>query len=342
MVTSVRFSVLLVAASAVGTAVAPSVATACGATPTPYVTLTEQLPQVRTGLPRDGAVVIRGKFWGPSGGPIPFADVRLLDEAGNPIPATATGWFSSQPSLAYRWNTPLPSGTRITVEAVVPAGVVKPTGADGPLTTRFIVETGEALTSPVALAGPLRVSLERFDADLIKCDGRGQLCGVDESCKRMGTRRAVRARIVVPAMTGGVDFDGYRGWLRFTDDHPATFNGEGEGVKDSGNVNLMHWIDVRPGEETQILQEIFDEEKPYAPCFALNLWDAAGHAVQAQPVCLPVMKASEYLRDLDRADQGHEVVGGCSAVPGPGNPGGLIPLSVGLAALWLRRCPRRR
>ena len=49
-----------------------------------------------------------------------------------------------------------------------------------------------------------------------------------------------------------------------------------------GNVNLMNWIDVRPGVETEMVQGIVDEEKPFAPCFALNLWDPAGRSVQAE------------------------------------------------------------
>ena len=52
------------------------------------------------------------------------------------------------------------------------------------------------------------------------------------SSSKVGERRALRARILVPPATGGVDFDGYRGWLRFTDDQAATFKepGEGEGA----------------------------------------------------------------------------------------------------------------
>jgi hypothetical protein len=327
MVGLMRF--LLCLALGVG-AIAPRSARACGQTPTPYVTLVDGLPTARAHLPRDGAVVVRGKLWGPSGGPFLFADVRLLDEAGNPIPAKSVEWYSSQPALALGWSSPVPAGSKITVEASVPAGAEKPVGAEGPQTTKYVVEVGSELAPPLVLAAPLRVSLEAFDADRFKCEG---LCG-GGSCAKVGTARALRARITVPAATGGVDFDGYRGWLRFTDDHPASFAGPGEGTRAAGNINLMHWINIRPGVATEIVQEVFDEERPYAPCFALNLWDPAGHAVQAEPICLPSILPSEHLRALDGAN---DVSVGCSAVSGRAG-GGLGLLLIALAAVGLRRC----
>ena len=310
-------------------ALAPRVAAACGATPLPYATLAESLPLVRTGLPRDGAVVIRGKLWGPSGGPSTFANVRLFDEAGNPISATSVAWYSAEPSQAYAWAAPLPAGTKITVEAVVPEGAVKPVDAEGPTSTTFIVETGADTATPLVLAGPLRVQLEAFNADIIQCP-----CG--GPCNKVGQRRALRARIAVPAVTGGVDFDGYRGWLHLTDDQAATFNGAGEGMHGSGNVNLPYWMaDVRPGAETEVVQEIPDEDAPYAPCFALNLWDPAGHAVQADPVCLPSIKPSAYVRKLD-GDNG----GGCSTAPGRGNGACLLLMCLVVLSLSRRTASR--
>jgi hypothetical protein len=318
-----RFVIFL----ATGTgALAPRVAAACGATPTPYATLADSLPSVRTGLPRDGAVVIRGKLWGPSAGPSAFANVLLRDEAGNPIATTSVAWYSAEPSQAYAWVAPVQAGTKITVEAVVPAGVVKPVGADGPTTTTFIVETGDDMAAPLVLAGPMRVQLEAFNADIIQCSAP---CG--GTCSKVGQRRALRGRIVVPAMTGGVDFDGYRGWLHLTDDQAATFNGAGEGAHAPGNVNLPYWLDIRPGVETEVLQEIPDEDTPYAPCFALNLWDPAGHAVQADPVCLPSIKPSAYVRKLD-GDNG----GGCSTGPRPGNDASLLVMCLVAVSLWWR------
>jgi hypothetical protein len=107
---------------------------------------------------------------------------------------------------------------------------------------------------------------------------------------------------LVPAVTGGVDFDGYRGWLHFTDNQPATFEGAGEGRRAGpGNVSLPHWLELSPGVETEVLQEIVEEDQAYAPCFALNVWDPAGHAMQTPPVCGPPVKPSERLRALDAA-----------------------------------------
>ena len=331
---------LVVAAASVAVWLAPSVAKACGALPTPYVTLADALPSVRAAVPRDGAVVIKGMLWGPGGGPFAFADVRLFDAAGYPVPAEPVIWYSDQPSLAYRWLVPPPPGSTITVEAVVPQGAARPAGANGPLTTRFSVETGDGFAPPLALAGPLRVRLEPFDADVTKCDGHAG-CSPGPPCKKVGSRRALRAVIVVPAPTGGVDFDGYRGWLRFTDDQAATFEGAGEGRRGGpGNVNLMHWLDVRPGVETEVVQEIFDEEAPYAPCFALNLWDPAGHAIQADPVCLPAMKASEYVRTLDGV-AGDSSSGGCSVVTGnDGSAASLLVTCLALASLRRKRIKR--
>jgi MYXO-CTERM domain-containing protein len=70
---------------------------------------------------------------------------------------------------------------------------------------------------------------------------------------------------------------------------------------------LPHWLELHPGVETEVLQEIVEEDQPYAPCFALNVWDPAGHAIQARPVCGPAVKPSERLHALDPATRG-----GCS------------------------------
>jgi hypothetical protein len=310
---------------------APAVATACGPTPTPYVTLVEVLPATRTGVARDGAVVVRGKLWGPSGGPFPFAQVRLLDEAGAEIPAVQVSWYSGTDSLAFRPAVALAAGTRFSVEAVVPEGPVRPPGAEGPLSLRLNFETGDALAAPLRLAGPLRVTLEPFEVPAVTCQEPLQGCAAMAGCWKQPARRAVRARIVVPAAEGGVDFDGYRGWLRFTDHLPAEFDREGEGRRGGpGDVNLMHWISVRPGEEAVILQEIVEESAPYAPCFALNLWDPAGHAVQAAPVCLPPV-------DLSQPLPGEQMAGGCSFVPeGRAGPGLSLLLLAGVALLLAR------
>jgi hypothetical protein len=331
---------MAVAAACVAAALAPSLARACGAGPIAYVTLAGALPAARTGVPRDGAVVVKGMLWGPGGGPLPFADVLLFDAAGYRIPAEPVIWYSGQPSLAYRWTVPPPPGSTITVEAVVPEGTARPAGADGPRTIRFSVETGDGFAPPLALAGPLRVRLEPFDADVRRCNGQNG-CGPGPPCEKVGTRRALRAVVVVPAPTGGVDFDGYRGWLRFTDDQAATFEGAGEGRRDGpGNVNLMHWLEIRPGVETEVVQEIFDEETPYAPCFSLNLWDPAGHAIQADPVCLPAVTASEYVRTLDGiARDGSS--GGCGvATANDGNAASLLVTCLAVASLRRKRIKR--
>jgi hypothetical protein len=311
---------------------APRLAMACGAARAPYVTLADGLPTARAGLPRDGAVVVRGKFWAPSGGAFNFAQVRLVDQLGNQIPARDESWYSTEPSMAVRPMVPLPPRTRFFVEATVldPEMTARPPGADGPQTLRLEYETGDELASPLTLAGPLKVTLEPFVADVLECEG-GTGCSPGQ-CTKVGTRPALRARIVVPAATGGVDFDGYRGWLRFNDNVPATFAGPGEGSKGGpGNVNLAHWIDVRPGVQTEIVQEIVDEAEPYVPCFALNLWDPAGHAVQAPPVCLTEV-------------QGQRDGAGCSTVPGTNRRPGLpvIALAAGAALVVFRRRRRRR
>ena len=324
-----------VAALCTATALTPEMAAACGAIPSPFVTLVDVFPTVRVGLPRDGAVVVRGKLWGPSGGPFPFAQVRLLDATGTEIPAVQVAWYSAQDALAFRPAVPLLPRTRFSVEAVVPAGTVRPPGADGPQSLRLDFETADDLAPPLMLAGPLRVALETFEVPPVTCLEPREGCAVMNGCTTQPARRALRARIVVPAASGAVDFDGYRGWLRFTDHLPAVFAGVGEGSRGApGNVNLMHWLEVRPGVETEILQEIVDESVPYAPCFALNLWDPAGHAVQAAPICLPPVDLSERLGGQTGAGAG------CSITSGNHSRSGL--LVVALTAIVLRLARQRR
>jgi hypothetical protein len=320
-----------------GTAAFPAATVwACGAIPTPYVTLGDALPTAGTRLPRDGAVIIRARLWADAGGPFHFADLRLLDQGGQVIPAVEVPWYSEPPSLALHPAAPLPAGTALTLAATVPGDAPMPAGAEGPQQTTVAFAIGDDLAPALALAGPLRVQLERFEADVIRCAGTN--CGQpDATCTKVGTRPALRARITVPAAHGGVDFDGYRGWIHFTDNRPATFRGAGEAERPTGQVSLMHWLNLRPDAETEILQEISDEELAYAPCFAMNLWDPAGHAVQPAPVCLPSFKASEYLRAQDAAGD----AGGCSvAANRGGGRGSLVLVLFAGAALGLRS--RRR
>jgi hypothetical protein len=332
---------LAVAATFTAAALVAPAAEACTPLPTPYATLVDGLPAARVGLPRDGGVVVRGKLWGPSGGPYQFAQVRLLDAAGVEIPSVEETWYSAEPSLAVRPAVPLPPRTRFAVEALVPPGPPLPSpGAAGSQTLRLEFETGAELATTMALAGPLRVSLEPYEVPAETCSTPAVGCAAMVPCQKLPARRALRARIVVPAASGGVDFDGYRGWLRFTDDKAGTFGPGAAGVQWSGLVNVRHWIDVRPGVQTEILQDIIEEDGAYAPCFALQLWDPAGHAVEAQSLCLPSIKASEYLRELDR---GPDATAGCRTLPGNNRaPGSLVMIALAAAALVARRHRSRR
>ena len=218
----------------------PGVAAACGELPPAYVTLTDALPAVRTGLPRDGALVIHAKAWADLGGPTNFATVRLRDQAGNVIPTEDVFWHSDALSVAFHPLVPLPARSTFSFEAaVVDRNAEKPAGADGPLTTSYNFETGDDLAPALALAEPLRVVLEAYDVDVITCENNPPCGATPSSCTKTGTRRTLRARITIPAVTGGIDFDGFRGWLHFTDDHAATFDGPGEARRESRNVNLM-------------------------------------------------------------------------------------------------------
>jgi hypothetical protein len=241
---------------------------------------------------------------------------------------------------------------------VVPAqSTEKPPGAEGPLMGRFTFQTGDDLTPPLTLAGPLRVRLETYDSDVITCETHTS-CG-PVGCKKTGTERALRARVTVPAARGGLDFDGYRGIMYFTDNAPVTFSGEGEGRGAPGGLIYGgHYLELRPGVETEVLTNVIDEHGPYTPCFSLNVWDPGGHAVQADPICLPPIVPSEHVRQLDaatippvtppapgaptapaaRGDEGSDSALGCSAATGtPRSPGILALALATLTVRWRRR-----
>lgn len=333
MTTLARLTLAMLAAA---TALAPRLAAACGATPSPFVTLVEGLPTSRTGLPRDGAVVIRGKEWGPSGGPSNIATLRMLDGVGAEIPGVFEVWYSSEPSIAFRPRAPLPARARFTVEAVARAAEQpRPPEAVGPTTMSLQLEVGDDLAPPLTLAGPMQITLETFEVPAVSCtEPFTGGCG-PVHCVKQPARRALRARVKVPAASGGVDFDGYRGWLFLTDDTPGVLEPRGA-FTHAGSVNAANWIDVRSGEALEVLVGIVEGERPYAPCFALKLWDPAGHAVEAPSVCLPSFKVSEKIRALDG-----DSAGGCSFVSGAGRRSTALSL-ISLAAAFLFLARRRR
>jgi hypothetical protein len=285
----------------------PGVAAACPSAIAPYVTLGDLLPAARSGVPRDGAVVVRATLW-PAAGGTSAPEVHVTDEAGAALAVVGVPWTGG---LAYRFADPLPPHRRFTVEAVVPPGG-KPPGADGPQRASATFETGDALASPLELAGPLQVRVEEFDQDVISCASFTD-CG-PTNCPKTGTRRALRAKITVPPASGGVDVDGYRGELYATDDQPLQPPPDG-GATGVGLQLLLQKFDARPGAQTELASVIGEGPAPDARCFGVKLSDPAGHLVQTGPACLSAGTA-------------------CTATPG--RPAAVPwPLGIALAAACL-------
>jgi hypothetical protein len=96
---------------------------------------------------------------------------------------------------------------------------------------------------------------------------------------------------------------------------------------------MMEWLELEPGVAVRVTLIVPEENAPYAPCFAMNVWDARGENVVAQPLCLERMRPSDVLNNPIPPTWPRC---GVTAAPRAGLWWALLP-ALSLLALALRR-----
>ncbi len=279
-----------------------SPALACSASPTPTYAVTQVWPQDGAmGVARNSGIVVTAVASSEPGGPgFPLA-VKVQDvETGATIAGRQIEWHSDE-ELVAAWylDEPLLPLRTYRLEASIAEFEDLPEGE--PMVSTFT--TSESLLEPLGLVGEFEISLEGYDAEVQSCDNTS--CG-PANCIPAGTRRALRARISLPAVQGGQAIDnGYRARLYFTDDTlPNVTEPDLDGFTprdEDHDVGITHYFRVGANERTILEQEIFEEPFDYAPCFMFVVWDPAGNKVETG-TCLPVMSPGE-VRMLAAADE---------------------------------------
>lgn len=327
---------------------APRPAQACGASPSPYWTLAGSVPEDKAvGVPRDLGIVLITRAWinepGGPGFPYDSHSVRLYEAATDtevPIHADIS-WMSDRPTNAWRPDAPLAPDTEYRVEAMLADQGPLPAEVSGPTELTFTFTTGADLAPAIEVAGELAMELEAYDEEQLDCGP----CG-NGTCVPAGTVRRVRARVTIPALSGGFGDDGYRGWLAVRPDVPATFAGPGE-PSDGSGLGSTSYVSIVPGAPTVVYVPLSELDRTYRPCFSLGAWDPGGHMSPVAPVCFDAVRPADLLASdvPPLADAGSAVTlppraDASCAVTQRGAPG--VPWSVALAFTLAATRLRRR
>lgn len=170
-------------------------------------------------------------------------------DSGRVVPGKTEIIRAAGMALGHTPAEPLRPRTRYRVEAALMPETQPPKAIAGPSSLSFVFETGDGTYAPLQLEGGLRVALETYDEPVFKCAVENP-CGGSSHCRAVGSRRALRARVTLPIVRGGVAFAGYSGWLWLTDNTPKPFSGPGEGRRiGPGIVGLPNLVTLEPGLE---------------------------------------------------------------------------------------------
>jgi len=332
-------SLLVVLVLAAG---APPRARACGSAPEPNWTLTGSLPEDgAVDVPRDLGIVLFGQAWGDEPAEAEFdvtfasavGSVHLLEAAtGTEVPIRGISWMSHRPSAAWHPDAPLAPRTVYRVEAELRNQATMPPEVTGPTRLTFTFTTGDDFAPPLETTGNLAMELEGYDRPVFTNCGP---CG--DGREAAGTVRDIRARVILPALRGGVDDDGYRGWLAVRTDAPATFDATGEPNDGAGWVGTVY-VPIAPGAPMVVHAPLRDVGHVYLLCALLGAWDPAGHLSRPEPVCIDETRRSDLLATEVATSGGAS----CAVTPraSPGMPWGA-PLALAFAAARLRKRSRR-
>lgn len=261
--------------------------------PAPEYSITELWPgDGASGVARDAGFVIYGVASSEPGGPGFDLDVQLIDvETGLTQPLRAIEWYAEQPSAAWYPEQALLPNHTYRLLAQVDDGQSPP----GPVSSTFT--TGDARLESLSLEGDIEVSLEGYDELVHECQSFNS-CGPSD-CVPVGTRRALRARLTLPAARGGQTVDGrYGSRLYLTDATPPLLtepNVEGRPhQEDQHEIFGAGYLELSAGQHLQRELSLPQESFAYAPCFTWVVWDPAGNK-QELSKCLPALSPADYL-----------------------------------------------
>jgi hypothetical protein len=267
--------------------VTPASACSPPAPPPGYGALLDHVPSVGAlDVPTNPAVIL---YFEKLQGPIQGFTIAVSEDAtGKVVAGSAAHYYREREFVAWRPTAPLRPLTRYRVDAAVMSLGKRPSTATGVEHLSFPFTTADKPFPPIEAQGRMQVQIERYQhEDLSRCTTT-PICGGCGGCyceSTLAREEGTRARVKLPAFSGGLSTPGYYALVRVTADVPYQFpDGEdntAEGVRATGSIS-----DLAAGTAVDI--EVYDLERlaPYRPCFALRVADLAGNALVTESVCL--------------------------------------------------------
>jgi hypothetical protein len=177
-------------------------------------------------------------------------------------------WGSLDSTTAWRPDEPLEPGRTYRIEAAsTHHWDGRPVEGSETLSQTFV--TGDTFVEPLSFAGEIQIALEAYDAPDIGDCLMPAICGGDSGCAIIGTRRALRARIDLPAALGGQTDEGtYRARLYFTRDTSPEVPSVDETPGDAGfEIQAIRPLVPEAGERLEFVEDILPRDVDFAPCF---------------------------------------------------------------------------
>ncbi|MBN1608742.1 MAG: hypothetical protein JW940_19095 [Polyangiaceae bacterium] len=301
------------------------------APPPVYFTFGETYPEPgATDVPLDTAILLYTRVWPEdmSCCAEPMASLSFVDSGGTDLTVSYVDMRSNafinfysiaplEPGATHSVAVPLEPNTTYTVTAELEELYPRPDDATGETSIEFSFTTGDELLPPIEFAGPLTASISEGERPVTQCSDAG-------TCEQVGTEAVLIAKVQLPAVSGGFDRAAVDGIVIMTDATPPEFKTFG-GLDGTATYNVMaaSSVSYQPSDPPEIELVMPAYSEPYVPCFGLNLWDAAGHRVVAEPVCLDAIDTTA----LVDADAG--VDAGQDAGSDAGSDAGDEPLDAG-------------
>jgi hypothetical protein len=303
--------------------------------PPVYFTFGETYPEAgATEVPLDTAIILYTHTWPEDMGccGTPTASLSLVDSGGTELSVSYVDMRSNafinfypiaplEPDATYSAPAPLEPSTTYTVTAELEELYPRPDDATGETSIEFSFTTGSELLPPLTFAGPLTASIAEGERPVTQCSDAG-------TCEQVGAETVLVAKVQVPAVSGGFDRAAVDGIVVMTDTKPPEFKTFG-GLDGTAKyqVTTAGSVSYQPSEPPEIELVMPAYSEPYVPCFGLNVWDAAGHRVVAEPVCLDAIDTTRLVDADAGVDAGKDA--GNDAGKDAGSDAGDDPLDAG-------------
>jgi hypothetical protein len=280
------------------------------------------------GVPTNGAIILDQEL---IGGVPKEVTVSLVEATtGAAVSGNYQSFYWDRLFLAWRPEKPLRPLTVYRVDAAVRSEAPRPATATGAESLSFTFTTGTGPVPSLDVQGQMQVSLETYEHQREDWSGCPMTsCGPVSGCTpRLVREQRTRARVSVPAFSGGLAEAGYFAVVPVTAETPYAFPRGDVGF--TGALAVGSRTGIRPDAPSEILIEL-DALASQRPCFALRMADLAGSTRDLAPVCADA--TVQPTRSLEQS-------GGCR-VAGDGGAPTWVGLAL-LALLWHRVSGRRR